>query len=134
MMQPGMRHSLLTFTAPILLTIFACGSVPAQTHVVSPADLQKEAAAASQSRRRNLDTVHRLLTSPKVADSLAKAGIDPARVETAVAALSDRELADLAVRSEKAQADFAAGRLSDRDLIVILIGLVALILIIVAVH
>ena len=65
---------------------------------------------------------------------LGKAGIDPTRVQTAAAALSDQEVAQLAARSEKAQADFAAGRLSDRDLIIILIGIAALILIIVAVR
>jgi hypothetical protein len=43
-------------------------------------------------------------------------------------------LAQLASRAGKAQADFAAGHLSDRDLIIILLAVVALILIIVAVR
>jgi hypothetical protein len=43
-------------------------------------------------------------------------------------------MAELSARSEKAQADFAAGRISDRDLIIILIAIVALILIIEAVR
>jgi hypothetical protein len=60
--------------------------------------------------------------------------MDPAQVKTAVSTLSDQELAQLASRAEKAQADFAAGRLSDRDLIIILIAIAALILIIVAVR
>jgi hypothetical protein len=55
-------------------------------------------------------------------------------VKKAVASLSDAELAQLASRTQKAQADFAAGRLSDRDLIIILIAIAALILIIVAVR
>ena len=65
---------------------------------------------------------------------LGKAKLDPAQLKTAVSTLNDQELAQLAARSEKAQADFAAGRLSDRDLIIILIGIAALILIIVAVR
>jgi hypothetical protein len=48
--------------------------------------------------------------------------------------LSDAELAQLASRAQKAQADFAAGDLSDRDLIIIILAVAALILIIVAVR
>jgi hypothetical protein len=55
-------------------------------------------------------------------------------VKTAVSSLSDQELAQLAARSTKAQADFAAGRLEDRDLLMILVAMAALVLIIVAVR
>ena len=60
--------------------------------------------------------------------------IDPQQVSKAVAGLSDDELAQMATRATKAQADFAAGSLSDRDLIIILVAIAALILIIVAVR
>jgi hypothetical protein len=60
--------------------------------------------------------------------------MDPAQVNKAVSSLSDAELAQLASRTQNAQADFAAGHLSDRDLIIILIAIAGLILIIVAVH
>jgi hypothetical protein len=60
--------------------------------------------------------------------------MDLAKVESAISSLSDQELARLASRAEKAQIDFAAGRLSDRDLLLILLGIAGLILIIVAVH
>jgi hypothetical protein len=56
------------------------------------------------------------------------------QVKHAVSTLSDAELAQLATRADKAQADFAAGTLSDRDLIIILVAIAALILIIVAVR
>ena len=52
----------------------------------------------------------------------------------AVSQLNDQELAQLASRASKANADFAAGTLSDRDLIIILVAIAALILIIVAVR
>jgi hypothetical protein len=55
-------------------------------------------------------------------------------VKNAVSTLDDAELAQLAQRTHKAQADFAAGTLSDRDLIIILVAVAALILIIVAVR
>jgi hypothetical protein len=51
-----------------------------------------------------------------------------------VSRLSDSELSQLAARASKAQADFAGGRLSDRDLIIVLVAIAALILIIVAVR
>jgi hypothetical protein len=56
------------------------------------------------------------------------------QVKSAVSQLNDQELAQLASRASKAQADFAAGSLSDRDLIIILVCIAALILIIVAVR
>jgi hypothetical protein len=101
---------------------------------VTPADLQKEAVASTRARQHNLETVNRFLSSPASEKVLGTAGIDPAQLKTAVSALSDEELARLAARSEKAQADFAAGRMSDRDLLLILLGIAALILIIVAVR
>jgi hypothetical protein len=55
-------------------------------------------------------------------------------VKNAVSQLSDQDLAQLASRASKAQADFAAGSLSDRDLIIIILAVVALVLIIVAVR
>ena len=135
MLMSGTRHLLRQMTAYVLVTIIGVsGTLSAQTHVVSPGDLQKEIASSSKARQRNLETINSLLSSPKVEDVLSKAGVDPARLKSAVAALNDEELAQLAARSEKAQADFAAGRLADRDLLIILIGLAALILIIVAVR
>jgi len=60
--------------------------------------------------------------------------MDLQQVKTAVATLSDDDLAQLSSRAERAQTDFAGGRLSDRDLIWIIVAIAALILIIVAVH
>ena len=135
MLLTRMRPLVRNVPAYALLTVIAVSaSLLAQTHVVSPTDLRKEAASASDARRHNLETVNGFLSSPRAQDVLGKTGIDPAQVRTAIAALNDQELAQLAARSEKAQADFAAGRLSDRDLIIVLIGIAALILIIVAVR
>jgi hypothetical protein len=62
------------------------------------------------------------------------AQINPERVEAAMSTLSDEELARLASRADKLDQDFAAGRINDRDLLIILVGIAALILIIVAVR
>jgi hypothetical protein len=130
-----MRHLVSYPAAYVLLALLGLsGSLPAQTHVVSPADLQKEAAAASATRQHNLETINGFLSSPKVEEALGKAGLDPAQLKTAVSTLKDEELARLAARSQKAQSDLAAGTLTERDLIIILICIAALILIIVAVR
>ncbi len=60
--------------------------------------------------------------------------MDPQQVKTAVSTLSDQELAQLSAKADKAQCDFAAGNLNDRDLILIILGIAILVLIIVAVR
>jgi hypothetical protein len=123
-------------TSCVLVALVGLPSIlSAQTHVVNPADLQKEVLAATGARQRNMEIITGFLSSTtKVQNVLGSVGIDPAQVKTAVSSLNDQELARLAARAEKAQADFAAGKLSDRDLLYILLGIAALILIIVAVH
>jgi hypothetical protein len=90
--------------------------------------------AATTTRQHNLETIKGLLSSPEAEKVLAVTGISPAQVTTAVSALDDQELSRLAARAETAQADFAAGRISDRDLLLIVVGIAVLILIIVAVR
>ncbi|PYX83625.1 MAG: hypothetical protein DMG70_09530 [Acidobacteria bacterium] len=131
------RQSARVVTACVLVTIFALPpSLLAQvrTHVVSSTDLDQATVAASETRQRNLDTVVNFLSSAAAQNSLASAHLDSAKVKTAVSSLSDEELAQLASRAHKAQADFAAGHLTDRDLLIILLAIVALVLIIVAVR
>ena len=106
----------------------------AQQHVVSPSDLQKEMSAATQARQRNLETLQQFLSSPAAEKALKSSHVDAQQVKSAISTLNDDELAQLSSRAQKTQADFAAGRLSDRDLILILVAIVALILIIVAVR
>ena len=126
---------LRRFTSCVLVALLGLSSIlSAQTHVVDPADLQKEVLAATDARQRNMQTITGFLSSTKVQKVLGSVGIDPAQVKSAVSSLSDQELARLAARAEKAQDDFAAGRMSDRDLLWILVGVAVLILIIVAVR
>jgi len=106
----------------------------AQDHVISSSDIQRDLAAASASRQRNLAQLEGFLSSPKAQQALNSAHISYRQVKNAVRQLSDEDLARLSARTEKAQKDFAAGTLSDRDLIIILIAVVGLILIIVAVR
>ena len=134
-MQFDLRQLLRAAVAILLVALFIVPTdALAQSHVVSPADLQKEAVAASQVRQHNLDSVQRLLSTPAAEKALKSAKMDTQQVKTAVSTLSDQELAQLASRADKAQADFAAGDLSERDLILIILGIAVLVLIIVAVR
>ncbi|MCE5308846.1 MAG: PA2779 family protein [Acidobacteriales bacterium] len=125
------RSLAVCVLAPILC---APPELVAQTHIVSPSELQREAVAATSTRQHNTETITNFLSSPKAKEVLSRAGIDQSQVKNAVSTLNDGELARLAARSEKAQADFAAGSLSDRDLLIVMLGLVALVLLIVAVR
>ena len=130
-----LKRFVRVLTACVLLTFFLLPSEAlAQSHVVSPADLQKEMVKSTQARQHNLDTVKQFLSTPMAEKALKSAKMDPVQVKTAVSSLNDEDLAQLAVRADKAQADFTAGRLSDRDLILILLAIAALVLIIVAVR
>jgi hypothetical protein len=130
-----LRQSLRVLTACILVTIFAVPqSLLAQAHVVSPTDLHRQLFAASQARQNNLETVQGFLASPTAAKAFSSMHVDAGKVTTAISSLSDEELAHLAARADKAQADFAAGNINDHDLLIILVAILALILIIVAVR
>jgi len=106
----------------------------AQNHVVSPSELQIAAVASTEARQHNLDTLQQFVSTPMAEKALKSAHMDAQQVKNAVAQLDDQELAQLASRANKAQSDLAAGSLSDRDLIIILVCIAALILIIVAVR
>ena len=128
------RHPFSAIVVVLVVLLFVPAYLVAQSHVVTPADLQKEVVAASQSRQHNLQTVQRFLSTPTAEKAIESAHIDVQQVRTAVSTLDDQELARLAARADKAQADFAAGRIEERDLILIILAIVVLVLVIVAVH
>lgn len=118
----------------LLVTSFAVPpSLRAQQHVVPSTDIHKELVNATERRRQNRAKISELFSSKAAARALKGAGIAPGQVKAAVATLNDAELASLAARSDKLRDDFAAGRISDRDLIIILVVIAVIILIIVAV-
>jgi hypothetical protein len=130
-----LRQFVRTATAGALAAVLLIPqNVLAQNHVVSPSDLQKAAVDSTQARERNLDALRQFVSTPAAEKALKAARIDGQQVKNAVSRLNDDELAQLAARANKAQKDFAAGTLSDRDLIIILVAIAALILIIVAVR
>jgi hypothetical protein len=124
-------------TAFLLAAVFAVPQnllAEGAAHLVSPSDLQQAVVQASTVRQQNVETVREFLSSERADKALRSAHMNPQQVKNAVSGLDDAELAQLASRVNKAQADFAAGSLSDRDLIIILVAVAILILIIVAVR
>jgi hypothetical protein len=119
-----------------LLTLVFATPRPAvpQDHVVAPSEIHKDVAASSSTRQKNQAQLENFVSSPQAQEALKSAHLDANRVKNAIPNLNNEEMAELSGRSEKAQEDFAAGRMSDRDLIIILLAVVALILIIVAVR
>jgi hypothetical protein len=131
------RQASRVAVAFVLAGVFALPqNLVAETasHLVSPSELQQAVVKASAARQQNRDDVQQFLSSEQAQKALKSAHMNPEQVKTAVSTLNDAELAQLASRVHKAQADFAAGTLSDRDLIIILVAIAALILIIVAVR
>lgn len=113
--------------------LFGLAGVPAgaqdKQHVVSLSDLNKDAAWPAQTRQSNEEAVRSLLSSDQAQKALKSANLDYQKVDKAIGQLSDEDLAKLAERSRKAQSDFAAGRISDRDLLwIILIALAIVVL------
>jgi hypothetical protein len=108
--------------------------MPAQNHVVSPGQMQNDVAAASTARQNNRKEVWDFLSTKEAQRAMRSANIDPQQVTNAIGQLNDRELTNLAARSANAQRDFAAGDMDNHDLLLILVGIAALILIIVAVR
>lgn len=123
-----------TFALLLATLFFLPSGLLAQSHVVSPADLQKQVISASQTRENNLQNVQKFLSTPVAEKAMKSANMNPQQVKTAVSTLSDQELAQLSARADKAQADFAGGNLNDRDLILIILAIAVLVLIIVAVR
>lgn len=116
-----------------IAALFVAAGLPARAqerqHVVSLSDLSKDAARPAQTRQANEEAVRTLLSSDQGQQALKSAGLDYQKVDKAVGQLSDEDLAKLAQRSRQAQADFAAGRISDRDMlwiILIALGIVVL--------
>jgi hypothetical protein len=121
------------------LAALACwigGTVGAQEkqHVVSSAELQRDSAQSAETRRANEQAVRTLLSSDAGKRALGSARVEYQKVDKAVGQLSDEDLARLAQRSRQAQNDFAAGTLSDRDLLWIILIIVAVLIIALAVR
>ena len=134
-----MKRSLFSDVGPVLVLLLGLiltspRAALAQDHVVSPREIQKDAAGASAARQQHVQQLDGFLSSKEAQQALKSAHMNPQEVKNAVGQLDDEDLARLSARVEKTQREFAAGNISDRDLLIILVAVAALILIIVAVR
>ena len=118
--------------AMVVLLFFTGISTRAQAqekqHVVSLDELKKDAARPAATRQANEAAVRELLSSEQGQQALKSAKFDFQRVDKAIGQMSDEDVATLAERSRPARADFAAGRISDRDLLWIILIIVGIII------
>src|SRR5258706_7371888 len=132
-----MKRSLFSAAGPVLVLLLGLiltspGITLAQDHVVSAGEIQKDAAGASAARQQHMQQLDGFLSSKEAQQALKSAHMDGQEVKAAVQELDDEDLTRLSARAEKAQRDFAAGNISDRDPLIILVLGAAFILIIVA--
>ena len=129
---------LMRALAILFVTSAMCGisnaQAPDNRHVVNVTELSKDASAPAEVRQANETAIRHLMSSEPGQKALGSAKIDYSRVDKAVAQLSDEDVARLATRSRQVEHDFAAGSLSDRDLLVIVIIAVLVIALVAALH
>jgi cell division protein FtsL len=127
------RNSLVVFLS-IWLVIAPATARAQQTHVVDQATLDRAVAAQAQQADADRQAIRRMLRRQQVREIAARAGIALTRAETAVATLDGAELQQIATQARAVDTSLAGGQ--GRVTIsttMIIIGLLALILIIVAV-
>ncbi len=118
--------------ASLLALLFAIPpSAFAQSHVVSPADLQRDMVATSHTRQQNIQKVREFMSSDLAVKAIKSVHADPQQVQKAISRLSDKELAQLAAKADKAQSDFAAGHIGPVAITIIVLGVLVVILIVV---
>jgi hypothetical protein len=132
----ALRHSPAVALAAILCTAAIPSRIQAQDqpHVVTLDQLQKDAAQPAETRRADEQAVKHFLSSPEAQEGLKAANFDLKKVDKAVGQLSDEDLARLADKSRQAEKDFAAGYLSNRDILLIILLIVVVLVIVLAVR
>jgi len=118
--------ALLSFLASPVLQAQQAGEA---AHLVSPNQLQQQVKTASASRQADIENLTRFLSSSTAEKAMRDANVDPVQVRSAIPTLSNQELASLSQRATRAQQAFAAGTLSNNDLLIIILILVVVILI-----
>jgi hypothetical protein len=129
-----MRRTL-HHTLAVALTFAVPGAMLASeaAQLVPPSELHRRLVDESGVRRERIAKLQRFFSSEAARKALATGQIDSQRVSRAVAALDSEELARLSERAGRAEADFAAGALSNLHLTYIVIALATAVLILVIV-
>jgi hypothetical protein len=132
------RKTMRVCSMLLAATLVSPGFVPARAqekdHAVPSGQLRKDVEKAAETRQANEAAVREMFATDAGRETLKIAGIDYQKVDRAISQVNNEDLARMADHARDVQKDFAAGRLGDRDLLIILLVAVAIILIIVAVH
>lgn len=129
MIQFSKRAVAGLITLLLVLATSPVFSAPAD-HVVPSTEIKSKVNDAAAVRQRNIKSVQTFFASPQARHVLKKGKVDYAKVENAIPALSDQELAALATRTNKIQNDFAAGALTNEQLTYIVIALATAVVVI----
>ena len=128
-MATTFRQLCSVVTAMTVLLVCTHSAVAADDHIVPLTDLQQQLRTAAQQRAADRADLTRVLALPAAKAEFAKYNVTPAQVQTAVATLSDSELARLASRARSAEKDVEGGLIVG---LLALIGLIVVIIIVVS--
>jgi hypothetical protein len=120
----------LVVSAAVLFVSLAPQEAFADDHIVPLGELQNRVRSAAAERARNIADIERVLSYPAAAQALQKSNVNQQQMKTAVATLSDAELARMADRARASEKDVQGGLIVG---ILALIGLIVVIIIVVAV-
>jgi hypothetical protein len=134
--RSGMKTQIMLVAraSVICCLVVALGTsqpLQAQSSIIQSSELREALAKASSARQKNLDQVNSFFESEPVRNALSKVGFDSNQLRMAAATLNADELAKIASRTQKAQADFAAGSLTNQQLTYIVIALATAVLVII---
>ena len=123
------------FATLLLAAAVTAGPMWAQSqadqHVVSLGELNKAAAGPAETRRVNEAEIRQLFATVDGQKALKSANVDYAKIDRAVSAMSDEDVARISSRARELNRDFAGGNLTDHDLLVILIVVLIVVILIV---
>ena len=129
-------RKITRFATMLLAAAVTAGPMWAQSqadqHVVPLGELNKAAAGPAETRRANEAEIRQLFATVDGQKALKSVNVDYAKIDRAVSSMSDEDVARISDRARAIDHDFAAGNLSDHDLLLILIiALIVIILIVV---
>jgi hypothetical protein len=100
------------------------GAAWGEEHVVPLTELRERIDQSAAQREANREQLERFLSSPAVAKAVTGMRLDPDQLRRAIPRLNDDELARLAARAARAEAEMAGGALTNQQLTYIVIALV----------
>lgn len=131
-MSKFMRKMILPAAAASLGAVAVPMLARGQEHVVSAQELQEDVATSAKARQANEAKLEQFLETPAARAAMRETGVDYRTVSKGVSTLSGAELAQLAARTDKAQADFSAGLLGFAELLLIAIAVIVIIVVVAA--